>query len=176
MSNFKKSALYVWDHFEEIILVPSLVFSVLLLFIQIVMRYVFNNSIYWSEELARYLFVWQCWLGIAYSTKKGTHLRITMIHNALSKKASNCLEIFVMLVWMAFSVFLIFRGFGLTTMIGNYGQISAAMHLPMEYIYASIPVGAALMLIRLIEVFIKQFVLKAGPAAAVNPEAEVTAK
>lgn len=147
----KKTAAYIWHHFEELILLPSLAFSVVLLFIQIISRYVFNNSISWSEELARYMFVWQCWLGISYSTKKGTHLRITMIQKLLNDKMKIALEVFITLVWMGFCVYLIYRGFELAAMTARYGQISTAMKLPMQYCYASIPVGAGLMLIRLIE-------------------------
>lgn len=52
-----------WDHFEETILVYSYLLVVPLLFVQVVSRYVFNHSLSWSEELARYIFIWQVWLG-----------------------------------------------------------------------------------------------------------------
>ena len=46
-----------WDHFEETILVYSYLLVVPLLFVQVVSRYVFNHSLSWSEELARYIFI-----------------------------------------------------------------------------------------------------------------------
>ena len=51
----------LWDNLEEYILVYSMMFSVALVFVQVIMRYVFSNSLSWSEELARYLFLWQIW-------------------------------------------------------------------------------------------------------------------
>jgi hypothetical protein len=42
----------IWNHFEEYLLVGSLAFSVALVFLQVVMRYVFQQSLSWSEELA----------------------------------------------------------------------------------------------------------------------------
>lgn len=161
----KKTAAYLWHHLEEIILLPSLAFSVVLLFIQIICRYVFHNSLSWSEELARYLFVWQCWLGISYSAKKGTHLRITVIHKLFGKTGRDVLEMLILLVWMGFCVYLMYRGFELTAMTARYGQVSTAMRLPMQYCYAAIPVGAGLMLIRLIEKAVNTWRPKNGEEA-----------
>ena len=67
--------------FEELILVPSLVFTVILVFSQVVMRYVFQSSLYWSEELARYLFVWQTWLGASLAVREASHIRIEANHS-----------------------------------------------------------------------------------------------
>lgn len=167
----KKAALFIWHHFEEILLVPSLAFSVGLLFVQIIMRGLFNQSITWSEEMARYLFVWQCWLGIAYSTKKGTQLRINIIHKHLRPAWSRALEIVITLVWMAFSLYLVYRGFELTNMITTYGQTSAALRIPMQYCYGAMPVGALLMFIRLVEAFYNQFLRRDPSGRAEPPEA-----
>ena len=63
----------ITDHLEEYILIGSLFVSVALVFVQIVMRYAFKNSIFWSEELVRYIFLWQIWLGASYATKENKH-------------------------------------------------------------------------------------------------------
>ena len=39
-------------------------------FVQVVMRYVFHSSLTWSEEMARYLFVWLVYFSVAYTAKK----------------------------------------------------------------------------------------------------------
>ena len=57
------------------------------------MRYFFGNAIKWSEELARYIFLWQIWLGASYGVKKSKHIRIDIIFNKLSKNAAYNLEI-----------------------------------------------------------------------------------
>lgn len=63
-------------NFEEIILMTLLVLMSIVLGLQIVARYVFNNSLSWSEELVRYLFIWSTFLGIPYSIKKGISIRV----------------------------------------------------------------------------------------------------
>ena len=51
----------IYNNLEEYLLVVSLVINVLLVFLQVIMRTVFKNSLTWSEELSRYIFIWQIW-------------------------------------------------------------------------------------------------------------------
>ena len=147
----------IWDHLEEIFLLPSLVFSVVLVFSQVVMRYVFGNSLSWSEELARYLFVWQTWLGVSYSAKKRSHLRITFIKDRLSPSAQRKLEIVVTAVWIAFALFVAVKGFSLAARVYGFNQRSSALRMPMAYVHLAVPIGCSLMIIRLVENTVKDF-------------------
>lgn len=151
----KQTIYKIWDHFEECILIYSLMVSVALVFLQVVMRRVFNNSLFWSEELARYLYVWQTWLGVSYAARNGTHLRITMLKDRLPAGAQKILELFVTLVWLGFGIFVIYQGMGVVGTIAGFGQKSSALKIPMQFCYASIPVGMFLMCIRIVERTIK---------------------
>jgi TRAP-type C4-dicarboxylate transport system permease small subunit len=136
---------------EEYLLVYSLMFSVALIFIQIIMRYVFSNSLGWSEELARYLFLWQIWLGASYAVKERRHLRIEIIQDLMRDKRKKMIfELLPTAIWLLFSIFLTYQGTRLTLILFERGQVSPAMRVPMAYAYASVPVGCALMSIRLI--------------------------
>jgi TRAP-type C4-dicarboxylate transport system permease small subunit len=161
-----KQTLYkIWDHLEEYVLVYSLMVSVALVFVQVVMRRVFNNSLSWSEELARYLYVWQTWLGVSYAARNGTHLRITMLKDRLPAKAQQILEILVVLVWMGFGIFVIYQGMGVVNTIASFGQKSSALKIPMQFCYMSIPVGMFLMCIRIVERTVKDQFLQKKEAA-----------
>jgi len=144
----------IWDHFEEYILVPSLMFNVILIFIQIIMRYIFQNSLSWSEELARYIFLWQIWLGASFAVKEHRHLRIEAFLNLLPKKINKYVELLSLLIWFCFSAFLAYKGSELVIMLIKHGQVSPAMRMPMFYAYSSVPVGCAFMGVRLIEAII----------------------
>lgn len=141
----------IWDHMEEYILVPTLIFSVVLIFTQVVMRYVFQNSLSWSEELARYLFLWQSWVGVSYGVKKNMHLRILILPGKLKGNAKIALELFVNTIWFIFGIFMVIKGTELVMMITGSGQVSPAMGLPMQIAYLSVPVGIFMMNLRLIE-------------------------
>ena len=64
------------DKLEEYFLVFCLGFMVLLVFVQVVMRYIFQNSLSWSEELARYLFLWLSWIGASYAVRDAKRAQI----------------------------------------------------------------------------------------------------
>lgn len=138
------------DNAEEYLLVASLAFNVALVFLQVVMRYVFHNSLSWSEELARYVFLWQTWLGASYAVKEHRHLRVEMLADLLKGRPRLLFELFVLIIWFAFSLFLAYEGTKLTLFLAESGQRSAAMEIPMSWVYASVPVGCGLMALRLI--------------------------
>ena len=159
---------YIWNHLEEFFLLPSLVFSVLLIFVQVVMRYVFGSSLSWSEELARYLFVWQIWLGVSYSARNMTHLRITLVKDRLSPKAQKVLELAVTAVWIGFAIFIAAKGMTLVMKVAKFNQLSSALQLPMMYVHLAVPVGCGLMVIRLIENTVKTYILGKGEMLALD--------
>lgn len=151
----RNKALYIWQHFEEIILIPAFAVSTALIFIQIVLRS-FNTSLAWSEELVRYMYVWETWIGVSYAVKRGSHLRITMLKDKLTGRKRMILECFVLVVWIAFAIFIIFQSTRSIDTIMSFQQKSSALRIPMQYCYSSIPVGISLMSIRLIEEAIRQ--------------------
>lgn len=115
------------------------------------MRYVFKSSLTWSEELARYIFLWQIWVGAAYAAKESQHLRIEVLKKRLSDRGKDILDIIVIMIWTAFSIFLATRSGQLTSILFSRGQLSPAMRIPMGYAYASVPVGCGLMAFRLLQ-------------------------
>ena len=101
-----KKFLQKYDKFEEYLLIGTLVFNVLLIFSQILMRTIFNYSLSWTEELSRYIFIWQTWLGTSIALKYKQHIRVEILINFLKKiKNKKKLEVLVNLIWIGFSIF-----------------------------------------------------------------------
>ena len=142
---------YIKENLDECILMGLLSVATFLVFLQIVMRYVFMDPLSWSEEMARYIYIWQTWIATSYAVRKRRHLRITSAVDLIKGRSRTLLEIFVMVVWAAFTVFLCFKAATLCRMIYTGGQISPALSIPMWIPYAAIPVGSALMTVRLIQ-------------------------
>jgi TRAP-type C4-dicarboxylate transport system permease small subunit len=136
---------------DEYVLMAMLAFSTTLIFLQVIMRYVFGNSLSWSEELARYMYVWQTWVASSYAVKKGRHLRITSLVDKAAKRRRIFIEIGVLIIWLVFSVFLCYMSAFLCRRIFDQSQISSAMGLPMWIAYLATPVGTVLMSFRLIQ-------------------------
>lgn len=135
-----------------------MMFSVALVFLQVIMRYVFSSSLSWSEELARYLFLWQIWLGASYAVKERKHLRIEAVQSMI-KSASGKIrfELVALFLWLVFSIFMVYKGGELVKLLFIRGQVSPAMRVPMAYAYASVPVGCLLMSVRLIAEIMTMF-------------------
>lgn len=144
------------DNFEENILLLLLLASVVLIFAQVVMRYVFQSSLSWSEELGRYLFIWLTWLSTGYAVRQKRHLRIEMIGDLLSERGKIILDIAAMTMWCGFTIFLVVKGWGITAMIWRRGQLTAALEIPAALTYAAVPAGAAIMALRLADETLRQ--------------------
>lgn len=144
------------ENFEKYILMASLVFIVLIIFIQVIFRYVFNNSLSWAEELTRYIMLYLIWIGTAYGVKEEAHIRITFLQQRFSEKNQVRIEIIITMIWAIFAAFLAIKSGQLTKILLDRGQLSAAMQIPMGYAYASVPIGCSLMIIRLVQKLYKE--------------------
>lgn len=98
MEKEKRNLLFYLNHIEEIVIVAMFIAMVLIIFIQVIMRYVFNNSLVWSEELGKFLFVWISWMGISLGERVGEHIKITLLVTKLKWKAAKICNIASLLV------------------------------------------------------------------------------
>lgn len=158
------------ENLDEYLLMALLFASTALIFVQVVMRYVFMNSLSWSEELARYMYVWQTWLAASYAVRKGRHLRITSLTDKLKAPTSIIIELAVIVLWFCFSVYLCAKSVDLVSMIRMQGQTSPAMDMPMWFAYLAVPVGTALMALRLVQSFAQNIRKLKGATDAAEEE------
>lgn len=144
------NVLKFFDKLEEYFVVWSLAFMSIVVFLQVIMRYVFSDSLSWSEELARFVFLWLSWIGAAYAVKERSHFRVEMFAKMLKGNASKVFELLILFIWFIFSFLLTWYGTKLVIFLVDTGQFSAAMEIPMAWPYASVPAGCAIMAIRLL--------------------------
>ncbi|KKM09846.1 hypothetical protein SY88_16790 [Clostridiales bacterium PH28_bin88] len=147
MTFLKKIDLYL----EEYFLVLSLMVMVALIFLQVVLRYVFQFSLSWSEEMSRYIYAWQIWVGASFAVKHRKHVKVEAFKNLFAPGVQRWMDVFAILCWLALSLVLVKEGAQLVTLLLARGQVSPAMRVPMGYAYASVPVGCGLMAFRLLQ-------------------------
>ena len=148
------------NNFEEYFIVWTLALMTILIFIQVVMRYVFANSLSWSEEMARYLFLWCSWIGASYAVKERSHFRVEMFANMIKGQARKYYELLILIIWFLFSLVMTWYGTELLLFIHESGQFSSGMQIPMTIPYASVPAGCGLMCVRLLIEMYKIFQLE----------------
>jgi TRAP-type C4-dicarboxylate transport system permease small subunit len=145
-----KRAKYLLENFEDVILACVFVVMSLFVILQIVSRYVFRSPLVFTEEAARYSYIWITYLGMAVVTKQEAHIRIDLLSNILKGKARQIVK----LVVNGCSVFL----YGILVFVGakytlaNAIQTSPAMEISKAFIYVSLPLGALLSIVRLLGV------------------------
>lgn len=128
-------------------------FSVLCI-VQVVMRYIFNESLTWSEELSRYAFVWFVYTSAAYAVKYQRHVKFSFLVNLLKKISpiySQFLKIIALLCWIGFLIFLDYFSVKLVMNQFNTGQLSPANQIPLYIVYLGLPLGAFLMTFRVVQ-------------------------
>jgi TRAP-type C4-dicarboxylate transport system permease small subunit len=123
-----------------------------IIFLQFVMRRVFSNSLVWSEELARYMFIWLIYIGISYGAKLKRHIKVEVLVNALPPKMQPYLLMLGEIIFLGFAVYIIFSSHGIVMRQVALGQTSPALGIPMSVVYAAPMVGFFLTSFRQIQV------------------------
>ena len=115
--------------------------AILVVTAQVLWRYALNDSLVWTEEASRYLFVWMTLLGAALAVKEGTHIRVTALVDNLPVRVKRRLRVLELILMAAFLGFLVVVGFQWVAL--NADTPTPALRLPMNYaLYASLPVAS----------------------------------
>ena len=146
---------FIDEQFEKWFLIASLIVMVLVTFMQIVLRW-FNAATVWAEEFSRYVMLYQVWVGASYAVHEDAHIRITALIGKLSGGRRRGMDLVVLTLWLLFALWLTAEGCVLVGKIAAMGQVSSAMRIPMTIPYASVPIGGALMTIRLVQKIVER--------------------
>lgn len=135
------------DHILGIFLVILMALMVLSVLWQIFSRYLMNSPSSFTEELARYLFIWIGILGAAYASGQQTHLAIDILPPKLNPVNRIRLRIGINLLIILFCLTVLVVGGGNLVYV-NYelGQSSAALNLPLSWVYSIVPVSGVLVI------------------------------
>lgn len=119
-------------------------------FVQVFVRYVLQRPLFlWSEELSRFILIWMVFLGIGVGVKNDAHFAMDVLPPALGRRWGNVVRLFNDLCMGTILVLLLLAGMRFTY-FGLY-QNSPNMEILMFWVFASIPLGAVLALIYLVE-------------------------
>jgi len=111
----------------------------------VLFRYVLHSSLFWSEELGRYLMIWFGYLGCALAVRENGHVNLTLFTNLFSPKMRKFFALFSNLVISAFVILVFIKSIDY---FGHLkGQLSSSLQIPMVIPYLAITVGMILMLV-----------------------------
>lgn len=109
----KKLLKILDEHAEDVLAVILMSAATLIIVIQVIMRYLFKNSLSWSEEMARYLFVWMTFISISYGIKMRKHVKIEAALSLFPKSIRPLVVIIGDIFSLVWCVFVTVVGFNL---------------------------------------------------------------
>ena len=142
------------DHLEEYLLVFLMVVEVVVVFAQVVTRYVFHSPLAWSEELARYMFIWLVWIGAAYATKLRKNIIIDVVASKFKGNVKLISEIINFVLFVVLMLFMLWTTSTVMMQVYESNSIGTGTHLPMWIVWLSLPLSMALNLLRYTQNFV----------------------
>lgn len=145
----------LFSNLEEKISITCLTIMTILIFANVVSRYVLNASFAFSEEITVNLFVLLTLLGASIAARRGAHLGVSIIVDRLNLKTQNIIEIIGTIISIIFSFIILY--YGIIMVRGEYvlGQVTATMQWP-EWIFGSfVPIGGFVLVVRYVLELIK---------------------
>jgi len=133
------------------------IFSVMIAatFAQVVFRYLLLSPLPWSEELARYCFVWIVFLGATLGLERGVHIGVDILTILLPPRVQRWLTMLNEFLILAFVLVIIVASVAVVD--ANRLQFSPALGLQMAKIYLAIPLGMAVMALVLVRMLAEGF-------------------
>lgn len=143
------------EKIEKIIACVCVTVMTILVFTNIIMRFVFNHSLALPDEMSTYLFVLMSFMGTAIATRKRAHLGLSIVTDRLSEKGRKYVSVAMYGISALFCLLIVI--FGVRMVMSQYtlGQRTAGMQWP-EWIYGLfVPAGAAFAMIAFLDEMLK---------------------
>jgi len=113
--------------------------------LQIVFRYVLNIPLGWSEEMARFSFVWVSFFGASALMRVREHINVTVFVDNFPARLKAICVFLASICALICAYFFLVGGIALTT--NEWAQLAPAMQIRMGWVYLAIPLSAGLMVI-----------------------------
>lgn len=113
-----------------------------LVIMNVLLRYVFNSGLTWSEEASRFLFIWTTFLGAILANDggfHGQHMRMDFIVDKFHGKLRKGIEVGALLV-VAFLLCQLFMG-GVQVVVSTWAFKTSALRIPKGLVYLCAPIG-----------------------------------
>ena len=123
--------------------------TIVSVFINVLLRYLFNTGLFSSGEYVPFLFTWLTFLGSSIVLRDNEHLRIDILLRGSKGKFKKNLEIFISLIESIYFLFLFYYGLQMT--LKNLRQFTPYLGISYSMVYLSVPVASFLMFLYLLE-------------------------
>jgi TRAP-type C4-dicarboxylate transport system permease small subunit len=133
-----------WLEKLMIVLVTAMMLS---LFWQVFTRFVIKIPSIWTEEIARYSFIFLVMIGAALGVKNSVHFGMTLVSDKLHGKVRDIYQRYVInVIILICAIYLVYYGIEFTRMYG-LNRVSPTFLVPMAWVFAIVPISGLLMIV-----------------------------
>ena len=102
--SMKKAVRWLDVNFEAVLMVVFFFLMILLVTVQVVLRFIFKTGFSWGEEVARILFVWMSFSSFGYLTRGSRHVRVGFFREMFPELVQKYILVFCDILFLVFSV------------------------------------------------------------------------
>ncbi|MEJ2723315.1 MAG: TRAP transporter small permease [Deltaproteobacteria bacterium] len=135
-------------------LILLLAVMAVVVFLQVLFRYLIHLPLFWTEEFARYCLVWASLLGSAVAVKRGEHIAVTFFLGQLPMRWGRIVILAAQSAVIVILFVMLWGGAKLVVVTST--QISPALRIPMAIPYLALPIGSTVMLVHVISSILKK--------------------
>lgn len=132
-----------------------LVVLVIAVFLQVLFRFILNQPLAWTEELARYCLIWITFLGAAFAMSTKAHIGMEVFVNLFAIPIRKVLYVIATIATLAFFLLMVIEGYDLATR--SMSQLSPVLRIPMGAIYSIIPLSGCILIVNMASQFSKDY-------------------
>lgn len=136
---------------ERLLLLILYCFIVLVIFIEVVRRFVLLYSSVWGEETARYAFIYLVWIGAAVAVKERAHIRIDVLMHYLPPRGVAFLYLFGDVLTAVLACFAIYWSMDPVLVSLKFGNVTDGLRIVRAWFLIAVPLGFTLVMIRVVQ-------------------------
>ncbi len=131
--------------------------GVVLAFVNVIARYIFESSLTWAGELTIYLFLWSTFFGAVYCFKKDAHIAVDVFLDKANPALKKLLILLTLLISAIYVGAIAYFGYQYVLLYIDLGEISVDLNIPLWIPYVVVPISFAfstvVLLYKIVEVF-----------------------
>jgi TRAP-type transport system small permease protein len=141
--NILNNAYSVFLKVIKIIIAVLASILVVVVFSNVLCRYILDFSLAWAEETARFLFIWLSFLGAVLANANSEHMNFDLLIKKMPRRIGEIFSI-IAYAFILFILFLIIKG-GITIVKGNLEWLSSALEISYGLVYSIVPVCSVIL-------------------------------
>jgi C4-dicarboxylate transporter DctQ subunit len=141
---------------ENVVASAALAAAAVIAIVAVVLRYVFNILIFWSEEAVIYLVLLSVFVGAVITLRHNEHVKVDLLPLLLRGRAELAVHVLATLLTLVYLAVIGGYGWLLLFEPASRDTVTPALKLPLWVVYFALPLGFTLMFLRTLEVLFRQ--------------------